>query len=575
MGPSSSQWVQVGVHLRTTTVPQTGDCAVRAQGSSYLRRDREDGREGSNPGGKGQNDRWLSLQAVSGSQEGRPDAASVKPKATEQVYIQAFQNGGNAHSERSTAERRLDDKNQHQRCILHDSNSPTPSEISEVSVERKMLSVYVPPIWTGVCPKGFHEDLEASSGIPEQQRYVLCCLHRRPSFAAPGQGKAERILSNSLGSARIAGIFDKLSQVSARTNSKSGIPWIHYQLCGKGTESSCREVRENCGGSQNNVEVPYSLSPVTCPAHREDDSSYPGSLSSSFALSRSVAPQASGLEEEGLQSAGDIVTRSSQGPALVGGKPSHLGWESSSRGDHRCGDRDRCLKNGLGSFLPGNPDRRLLECSESRTSHQFPGNVSSILCNQSLHQGLSGNLSFTAYGQHVCGDLCQSNGGEKVSVTYSPGNRSLVLVPTEKNHSCSTVHSRARKYHSRLPVKASKRQDGLGVRTHHFQLCEHSVGPASGGSFCNTFFKATSPFLQLATGPQSRGHRCFCTELDQYPRLCTSSLVPNFTSPSESSSRPSNSGAHHPIMPHAVVVPSLNEPPGRLSTPPAKDGRGN
>ena len=106
VGRSSSQWVQVGVHLRTTTVPQTGDCAVRAQGSSYLRRDREDGREGSNPGGKGHNDRWFFLQAVSGFQEGRPDAASVKPKATEQVYIpQAFQNGGNAHSERSTAER--------------------------------------------------------------------------------------------------------------------------------------------------------------------------------------------------------------------------------------------------------------------------------------------------------------------------------------------------------------------------------------------------------------------------------------------------------------------------------------
>ena len=129
-------------------------------------------------------------------------------KATEQVYIpQAFQNGGNAHSEGSTAERRLDHKNRHQRCILRDSNSPAASEISEVSVERKMLSVYVPPICTGACPNGFHEDLETSSGVPEEQRYALCCLHRRPSFAAPGQGKAERILSNSLGSPRIAGIF--------------------------------------------------------------------------------------------------------------------------------------------------------------------------------------------------------------------------------------------------------------------------------------------------------------------------------------------------------------------------------
>ena len=61
-----------------------------------------------------------------------------------------------------------------------------------------MLSVYMPPIRTGVCPMGFHKALEASSGVPEEQRYALCCLHRRPSFAAPGQGKAERIHSNSL-----------------------------------------------------------------------------------------------------------------------------------------------------------------------------------------------------------------------------------------------------------------------------------------------------------------------------------------------------------------------------------------
>ena len=85
VGPSSSQWVQVGVHLTTTTVPQTCDCAVRTQGSSYLRRDKEDGRKGSNPEGEGQNDRWFFLQA------GMPDVASVKPKATEQFHIpQAF-----------------------------------------------------------------------------------------------------------------------------------------------------------------------------------------------------------------------------------------------------------------------------------------------------------------------------------------------------------------------------------------------------------------------------------------------------------------------------------------------------
>ena len=117
------------------------------------------------------------LPTVSGSQEGRSDAASVKPKATGQIHIpQAFQT--NAHSERSAAERQLDDEDRHRRCILRNSDPPAASEISEVSVERKTLSVYVPPIRTGICPKGFHKALEASSGVPEEQRYALCCLHR-------------------------------------------------------------------------------------------------------------------------------------------------------------------------------------------------------------------------------------------------------------------------------------------------------------------------------------------------------------------------------------------------------------
>ena len=43
----------------------------------------------------------------------------------------------------------------------------------------------------------------------------------------PGQEKAQRILSDSLSCAQITGIFDKLSQVRAWTNLKSGTPGIY------------------------------------------------------------------------------------------------------------------------------------------------------------------------------------------------------------------------------------------------------------------------------------------------------------------------------------------------------------
>ena len=197
---TSNQWVLQavsGYRLEFTSQPQRSHRPMTVQsGHKAAVISDKIGKMTDNPGGKGQNDGWFFLQTVSGSQEGRSDASSV---TTEQIDIpQAFQNGGNTHSERSAAERRLDDKDQHQRCILRDSDLSAASEISEVSVERKMLSVYVPPIWTGVCSKGFHKALEVSCGVPEEQRYALCCLHRRPSFAAPGQGKAERILNTQL-----------------------------------------------------------------------------------------------------------------------------------------------------------------------------------------------------------------------------------------------------------------------------------------------------------------------------------------------------------------------------------------
>ena len=87
------KWVQVGVHLTTTTVSQTDDCAVRAQSSSHLRRDREDGRKGSNPGGKGQKDGWFFLQTVSKKEGQMRPVLNLKP-LNEFIYHRHFKMEG-------------------------------------------------------------------------------------------------------------------------------------------------------------------------------------------------------------------------------------------------------------------------------------------------------------------------------------------------------------------------------------------------------------------------------------------------------------------------------------------------
>ena len=85
----------------------------------------------------------------------------------------------------------------------------------------------------------------------------------------------------------------------------------------------------------------------------------------------------------------------------------------------------------------------------------------------------------------------------------------MVLVPTEENHSCSTVHSRAGECHGGLLVKAPKRQDGLGVRTHHFQLYKQSVGSTSGGSLCNTLSKQLPRFFSWRPDPETEATDAF------------------------------------------------------------------
>ena len=77
----------------------------------------------------------------------------------------------------------------------------------------------------------------AEGHLGREQRYGLCCLHRRDNLLLLHQDE-EKLREFSMTVLVLTGIFDELSQVSAWTNSSSGIPWISKQLCGKGNESA-------------------------------------------------------------------------------------------------------------------------------------------------------------------------------------------------------------------------------------------------------------------------------------------------------------------------------------------------
>lgn len=571
---AGSQWVQAGVHSPAAPVSQTSVSGDGTPSSTCLRRDREIAGEGCNPGGERRYTGGFLLQGIPSSQEGRPSASSVKPPSTESILeSQSLQDGGYACSEGSAAKERLDDKNRSERRIFLCSHSSSTSEVPEVQVARKMFPIHLPSIWSGVSPASLHKDFETNSGVLAEQRDKVCHLPRRPAPSTPEQGHFEGAHSNSLGSARSTGVSSELSKVHARSKPDHGFSRLHNQLYKEGTESSNRESREDCGRSEGDVGLSYSVSPLTCPTDWEDDCSSPSCPPSSFALSESAASQACSLEEKGLRWPGNHIPRSSQGPAVVGRESVYMEWESNPGPQPQHGNRDRCLKKGMGSLLSRCPDRRLLECAGGEVAHKLLGNAGSILCNQSLCEGEAASFDSAAYRQHVSSGPCQSDGRNKVPITCVSSDRSLVVVPTEAHHHYSAAHSRAGECHSRLLVKTPEGQDGLGVGAQHFQMCEPSSWSPSGRSFCNSVFKAASSFLQLEARPRGRGYRCLCTELVQIPGFCAPSVVPDFTGSSESPFRPSISGADHSSLVHTGVVPYLDGVTSGLSHPTSPGSR--
>ena len=279
------------------------------------------------------------------------------------------------------------------------------------------------------------------------------------------------------------------------------------------------------------------------------------------------------LRRKGYDGQVTISPRSSQGPAVVGRESVYMEWESNPGPQPQHGNRDRCLKKGMGSLLSRCPDRRLLECAGGEVAHKLLGNAGSILCNQSLCEGEAASFDSAAYRQHVSSGPCQSDGRNKVPITCVSSDRSLVVVPTEAHHHYSAAHSRAGECHSRLLVKTPEGQDGLGVGAQHFQMCEPSSWSPSGRSFCNSVFKAASSFLQLEARPRGRGYRCLCTELVQIPGFCAPSVVPDFTGSSESPFRPSISGADHSSLVHTGVVLYLDGVTSGLSHPTSPGSR--
>ena len=559
------KWVQARIQRSTSAIPQASDRGISPQSKGHLRGDTEIDRERSNTGSKRRG--GVLFQAVSSSQEGRTDAAGDQPSALEPISVsQSFQDGGYACSERSPTEERLDDKNRSQGCIFLDSNPPTAQEVSTVQMGKKIVSVYVSPLRTGLGAESVHKDPSSSGGFPSQQRHSLRHLPGRHSPSGSGQVKADGTHSDDIIATRSLGFSSELPQVSPGTYTGADLPRLHNRFSKEGAEPPTREDGSNSQGGQSYPGSSTDFCSFTGPANWEDVGSSSGNSACPSPLPEFTEAQACGIEEEGLRR---IIPSGSQRLGMVDTQSVRVERPSNSDTRSNSCDRDRCLEKRMGGILSRNNDGRMLEQPGGGAPYKCPRDDGSVFCYQSLRQGLPSDLNLAAHRQHFSGGPCQQNGRHEIPTANVTGEGSVGVVSSKEDYSHSSAPARLGECDGRLPFQALNRPNGLDAGPQYISMPRQDLGTNAGRSVCHTVYHTASSFLQLEAGPRGGGYRCTGTELVQYQGICTPPMVPDFTCIAEGSVRQGNSGANYPFVAHPSMVPNIAGTTSGLPNPAA------
>ncbi len=141
------------------------------------------------------------------------------------------------------------------------------------------------------------------------------------------------------------------------------------------------------------------------------------------------------------------------------------------------------------------------------------------------------------------------------------------MVSSTTHPSQSTAPTWETQLHSRFPVTPLAGQIRLdfrpGVILHDQQL----LGSLRYRSLCNQILYSPSAFCQLASRSNGGRDGCFPAGLEYFHRVCTPTLVPNFSGSVQGSSTNGNIGARCSTMANASLVPSTASNAYRHSHP--------
>ena len=495
-------------------------------------------------------------QNVLSPQEKRGLSPSVRHKPSQHIYRDgSFQDGKFIHPEIPLKQGRLHDKHRLDRRLPVCTNSSNIPTISSVHVAGEVLSIHNNAIRAKCSPAHIHETLKTGCCLASRSRNTVGNLLGRSinnSFLERNLQSPQTIDNRS---SRIFGIFDKLREVHANTNSKDSVSRStdrlgEHEIYFTRSENSLNPERMSTTSeyriSNNSAPIPGIRAPDVL---QTGDLVRPVTLSSTSRTSNKVSETMVELR----QTSAFNSTRK-DGFVMVDNKSTIVERQSYNPSNSRCNDNFGCLQVRLGGNLRPTENRGEMVPSRSSGSHQHSRTESSILCSEVLCEisNKPGDLSQVRH--HHSGSLSKQLGRHTLLAASSIDPRNLAVVREEICVSSCSTHSGQTQHSSRLRVTNHERSERLETES----KCDSPNDLAlSSRSVCLSSVSPTRPICELETRPKGNSHGRILNELVQHRSLCLSSVQPGTCSPAQNKNRHgNNSFSCSPVVSTAMVAPS-------------------
>ena len=503
----------------------------------------------------------LHLHPLHGSQKDWGSKTSHRPASTQRICkIPAFQN-------RKFGLRKIVNSTQR----LHDLYRPQPSFLSRfpcffpktflhLRFPRQTLLLQMFTFWVDFESTNIHKGTLTFNKNNKIQRNLRRSLFRRYTTNGSIQRRSVTIYHFPHTMSTTLRFHHKRKEVVTRSFSRDRLSRIPNRLKNDGHETSQKKVTESHQGLSKGKATCTHAYPKTSFSDREDYSHRQRNIPGTPLLTGSTPRQKFGSKEEWLERFGYTIGRQSTTTRLVDTKITGLQWKiphprkSIKRPIHRR------IQYRLGSNTKrGDDNSRTLESSRKQTSYKPVGNEGNLFCSSRLSGHLQ-PVNTSTDRQYNMRRLHQSSRRHNVSNLIKRCRNSLGIMFKSKHTLTGRTRSRNNERISGSCIPTHFRPSRLETKSDNIPAIKLHMGPIPDRSFCQSHKHPTPEVLLLDSGPVCGSNRCFSPIMEQTEPMGESTLDSNPSDPVKDNPRKSYFDYSGPSLGISSVVPDFTEP---------------